>query len=156
MRWAGFDLSYARPIRWIVALLDDQIIPFNVGPVTSGRASRGHRQLSPDSFELNDARDYVETLRKHQVLVDAKERMQQITSQLEALEKECSGFALVKDRVANEVVHLVEKPFLTHAEFDESFLKAPKEVLISEMVEHQKYFPVAKADGTLTNRFIIT
>lgn len=156
MRWADFDISYARPLRWIVALLDDQVIPFTVGPITSGSTSYGHRQLSPAHFELKNASEYLEVLRQHQVIADPKERLKDITDQLGALEKECQGIAQVKERVMHEVVHLVEKPFLTLGQFDESYLKAPKEVLMSEMVEHQKYFPVANSDGTLKNKFIIT
>jgi len=156
MRWADFDISYARPIRWIVALLDDQVIPFTAGPTTSGRTSYGHRQLSPERVEIQSANDYLDTLRKKNVLADQEERMKSIREQLAALEKECQGEAQVKERVAHEVVHLVEKPFLTLGEFDANFLKAPKEVLISEMVEHQKYFPVANSDGSLKNKFIIT
>ncbi|MCE5293801.1 MAG: glycine--tRNA ligase subunit alpha, partial [Chlamydiales bacterium] len=156
MRWADFDITYARPIRWIVALLDNQVIPCTVGPITSGNTSVGHRQLSGGTFAINNASDYVETLRKHNVIVDPKERQKDILEQLAALEKNGQGIAQVKERVTNEVMHLVEKPFLTLGESDSEFLKAPKEVLISEMVEHQKYFPFANADGTLKNKFIIT
>ncbi len=156
MRWADFDVTYARPLRWIVALIDNQIIPVECGPIHSGRTSFGHRQLSPGSFDIEHAKDYLKALRDHQVIVDPKERLKSITDQLLALEKECNGISLVKERVMHEVVHLVEKPFLTLGEFDQDFLKAPKEVLISEMVEHQKYFPVANNDGTLKNKFIIT
>lgn len=156
MRWADFDISYARPLRWIVALLDDQVIPVTCGPISSGRNSCGHRQLSGKQFAIKQASDYINTLKEHQVLADPKERMQLIQEQLAALEKESNCVAQVKERVMHEVVHLVEKPFLTIGEFDESFLQAPKEVLISEMVEHQKYFPLANSDGTLKNKFIIT
>ncbi len=156
MRWADFDISYARPIRWIVALLDDQVIPFTAGPITSGRTSYGHRQLSREAFAIKNANEYIDSLRNHHVLADQEERMKSIREQLAALEKDCNGIAQVKERVAHEVVHLVEKPFLTLGEFDQNFLKAPKEVLISEMVEHQKYFPMANSDGTLKNKFIIT
>ncbi len=156
MRWADFEISYARPIRWIVALLDDQVIPCTVGPITSANISFGHKQLSAASFTLSNATEYLDTLRKHQVIADQKERLESIGQQLAALENECQGIAQIKERVTNEVVHLVEKPFLTLGEFDKDFLKVPKEVLISEMVEHQKYFPVANNDGTLKNKFIIT
>ncbi len=156
MRWADFDISYARPIRWVVALLDDQELSFDVGPIRSGRVSYGHRQLDPAAFPIAHAGDYVSTLRLHQVMVDSKERHHDIMQQLQALETAAHAQALVKERVSHEVVHLVEKPFLATGEFDASFLQVPKEVLISEMVEHQKYFPLANPDGSLTNKFIIT
>lgn len=156
MRWADFDISYARPIRWIVALLDDQVLDFQVGPIRSGRRSFGHRQLSGAPFDINNASEYLTVLKEHKVLADIKERHQEILRQLSLLEKEQNAIALVKERVSHEVLHLVEMPFLTTAQFDTNFFKAPKEVLISEMVEHQKYFPMAKADGELLNSFVIT
>jgi glycyl-tRNA synthetase len=156
MRWANFDISFARPIRWIIALLDDKILPVTVGPITSGRKSSGHRQLSPETFEIARASDYVEALRARNVIVDPKERLNEIVKQLQAIENETKLSPLVKERVSHEVMHLVEKPFLTVGEFDTHFFKAPKEVLVSEMVEHQKYFPLADAAGKLQNKFVIT
>lgn len=156
MRWANFDISFARPIRWIVALLDSQVIPFTVGPITSGRSSCGHRQLNPKPFDIKRASDYVDILMQHDVMVDPMMRLKEIQDQLHAIEKDTHLKALVKERVSHEVVHLVEKPFLTVATFDERFLKVPKEVLISEMVEHQRYYPLASHSNELSNKFIIT
>lgn len=156
MRWANFDITFARPLRWIVALIDQEIVPITVGPVTSGRSTFGHRLLDNHSFEIPHANKYVETLRAHSVLVDPKERLQLIQEQLQTIQQQTHCTAQVKERLCQEVVYLVEKPFLTIATFDPHFLKVPKEVLISEMVEHQRYFPLTDAKGELTNQFIIT
>ena len=156
MRWNSLDIEYARPLRWIVSLFGKHTVPFTVGNITACRESFGHRQLHPWAFALVKAQDYLALLRDHYVIADINERRKSIQTQLDQLEKEIGGTILARDRLMNEVVHLVEWPHVTHSTFDSQYLKAPKEVLISEMVEHQKYFPVEKEDGTLKNAFVIT
>ncbi len=156
MRWGDLDISYPRPIHWILALFGEKIIPFQVGDIFSDRFSFGHAQLSPKKFSLKAPKDYIKELKKHYVLADIEERKQNILKQLKALEKKNKGRALEIEKVVPQVLHLVEWPQLTSATFDPAFLKAPKEVLISEMVEHQKYFPVADNKSNLKNLFIIT
>ena len=156
MRWASLDISYARPIHWIVALFGEKIIPLRYGDVLSGRDSFGHAQLKPKKITLKQPKDYVRALKKQRVLVDSKERTESILKQIKAIEKKIKGSALEQQRVLSQVVYLTEWPQLTYAHFDSAFLRAPKEVLISEMVEHQKYFPIADAKNNLKNFFIIT
>lgn len=156
MRWGDLDIVYPRPIRWIVSLFGVHVVPFNLGYVAAGKVSQGHRQLHNSPISLKHAQDYVEALRKHFVMVDPNERKHAICKQLDDLEKQLGASIVSREQVLPQVLHLVEWPFATTAEFDPAFLKAPKEVLISEMVEHQKYFPVLNLDGTLKNSFIIT
>jgi glycyl-tRNA synthetase len=156
MRWGNLDISYPRPIHWILALFNEKIVPFQVGEILSDRFSFGHAQLSPKKFSIKTPKDYTKELKKHYVLADIEERKHNILKQLKALEKKNKGHALEVEKVVPQVLHLVEWPQLTSATFDSTFLKAPKEVLISEMVEHQKYFPVADSKGNLKNLFIIT
>lgn len=156
MRWGSSEITYARPLCWIIALLNDQVIPFQVGDSVSGRTSRSHRQRCAGEFSLAHADAYLDTLRQHQVMADVSEREAEIKRQLSALESEMDAELLSHDKVIPQVLHLVEWPTLTYATFDERFLSVPKEVLISEMVEHQKYFPVANRDGSLRNLFVIT
>lgn len=156
MRWGNLDITYPRPIRWLVSLFGKHVLPFSLGGVTAGQSSFGHRQLDNRLFVIPEAKDYVNALRKHQVIADIAERQNMILTQLEGLEKQLNGSIISREQVMPQVVNLVEWPFLTYAEFDPAYLKAPKEVLISEMVEHQKYFPVLNKDGTLKNQFIIT
>lgn len=156
MRWGSDEIAFARPIRWIVALLGKEILPLTIGSVTSNRLTVGHRQLSPEPFALDQAANYLEELRKHDVIASEEERKEEILKQLSAIEAETNCKALQRDKVIPQVVNLVEWPHLTYSSFDPSYQKAPKEVLVSEMVEHQKYFPLEKSDGTLANLFVIT
>ena len=156
MRWGALDITYARPLRWIVCMHGNHIIPFMVGDIHSGRLSYGHRQLQPFDFSLVKAQDYVKILKQHMVMVDMEERKAAIIDGLDKLEKSLDAKIISRDKVIPQVLNLVEWPQVTYATFDKSFLKVPKEVLISEMVEHQKYFPVTDAQGKLKNLFIIT
>ena len=156
MTWGNLDITYARPIHWIVALFGDTVIPLQVGDVISDRFSFGHAQLDPKKFTLNAPKDYCEDLKKHYVLASTEERKQSILKQLKELETKLGGGALETHKVIPQVLNLVEWPQLTSATFDPAFLRAPKEVLISEMVEHQKYFPIADSKNQLQNHFVIT
>lgn len=156
MRWADLDIAYARPLRWIVSLFGNHVVPFTLGNITAGRESYGHRQLHPWAFALVKAQDYLSLLREHKVLADREERRKAILHQIDEVEKTCDGKAIAMEKVLPQVVNLVEWPRIAVGTFDNDFLHAPKEVLISEMVEHQKYFPVERHDGTLKNMFLIT
>lgn len=156
MRWGDIDISYARPLHWILSLFGREVLPFRFGPLEAGRKTYGHRQLDPAPFELENAQGYVDSLRRHFVLADLKEREISIRRQLDELEQELKSSIIERERVILQVMNLVEYPFLTAASFKAEFLRAPKEVLISEMVEHQKYFPVADEKGALKNWFVIT
>lgn len=156
MRWGDLDITFARPLQWIIALLDQHVVPFKVGNIVSGNTSQGHRQLCPQPFKISHAKDYEAELKKHFVMPDLEKRKQEITRQLDELEKSLQANIIERDRVIPQVLNLVEWPQVTAATFNPNFLRIPSEVLISEMVEHQKYFPVANPDGTLKNSFVIT
>ncbi len=156
MRWGTLDITYARPIHWIVALFGTKVIPFQVGNIVSNRFSFGHAQLKPQKFSLKTPKEYLSTLKKYYVLADVEERKQSIIKQLKAFQKKNGGEPIEIQRVLPQVLNLVEWPQLTFGSFDPQFLNIPHEVLISEMVEHQKYFPVIDKVGQLKNVFIIT
>lgn len=156
MRWSDLDITFARPLRWIVALLNEHVIPFAVGDLVSGNASKGHRQLKNETILIKQAKDYLAALKEVKVMADPEERKRSIQEQLARIEKEENGKAVSQEKVIPQVLYLTEWPMLTVATYDPNFLKAPKQVLISEMVEHQKYFPIENLDGTLKNRFVIT
>lgn len=156
MRWGNQEITFARPIRWLVALFGKEVLPFSIGNVLADKFSMGHRQLANVSFEISSPERYLETLRAHFVLANQKEREASIILQLNALEEQMKGKAIAREKVIPQVLNLVEWPELTFATFDANFLKAPREILISEMVEHQKYFPVESEDGVLKNMFVIT
>lgn len=156
MRWGDLDITYARPLRWVVCLFGETVIPFHLGEIVSGRHSRGHRQYDPASFAIDHADNYLEILRAHHVMVGIDERRESILKQLEAIEKEEHAVIVERERVLDEVLFLAEWPICVAGTFDKRFLKVPKPVLISEMVHHQKYFPLETKAGDLLNRYIIT
>lgn len=156
MSWGDLNINYARPLRWILALFGNKLLPFSVGDVISGQHSFGHAQLMPGSFIIEHADTYLETLRAHKVLASIEERKQSIVEQIQEIEKTHSCRVVEKEKVLAQVLHLVEWPQLTVSSFDKNFLRAPKEVLISEMVEHQKYFPLIGSNDQLLNQFVIT
>lgn len=155
MRWGDLSIEYARPLRWLVALYGEEVLPFQIAHLHSGRISYGHRQIAPQSISLAHAEEYVEQLRRHFVMVDIEERKTSILSQVAILEEEVEGRVVAKEKVLSEVLHLVEWPFCIALTFDPSYLKAPKEVLISEQIEHQRYFPLLAENGELLPRFIV-
>ncbi len=156
MRWANYSVTYARPIVWIIALMGDIVVPFQIANIVSSNHTRGHRQLSPAQFEIDHPKDYVNALRNAHVIVDVDERKELILDGLKKIEKELGAECLEIDRVMKEVLFLVEEPHLTTARFDKRFLKAPDELLISEMIEHQKYFPIGRPNEGLIDSFVIT
>ena len=156
MRWGDKDFAFVRPIRNVVALLGNEIIKTLVAGIETNNKITGHRLLSPEFTEINNPKDYEEILLKKHVMVSREKRLENIINQLEKIEKENNFEAVSKNKVSEIVVDLVEEPYLLTAEFDSKFLEVPKEVLTSEMIEHQKYFPLMKKNGDLTNIFVIT
>ncbi len=156
MRWADLDISYPRPLRWVVALFGDRVVPFQIGNIISDRITWGHAQLCPKKKSIPRPKDYQSLLKKLFVLVDPEERKGSILGQLSSIEKKLSSCALEKEKVLKEVLYLTEWPQLTYASFSSEFLLAPQEVLILEMTQHQRYFPLADSKGKLHNSFVIT
>lgn len=155
MQWGEGGVRFARPIRWIVALLDSDVLPLTFAGVTSDRFSRGHRFLADDPLPIESAADYTRILKeKGWVIVDGEERKQRIKSQVEALAQSVEGVVDADERLLREVAYLVEYPTALIGEFDESYLAVPAEILVTSMKEHQKYFPVRSKEGPLLPRFI--
>lgn len=153
MRWAGYDFKFVRPIKWIVALFGSEVMPFSIAGVTTGNVSRGHRFLGQDVVIANPA-DYRELLRSQHVIVDVEERKNLIVEQINRLAEEKGWNIAVKEDLLEEVLFLVETPTVLYGTFEESFLGIPKEVLITSMREHQRYFPVLAKDGSLLPFFV--
>ncbi|WP_295161462.1 glycine--tRNA ligase subunit beta [uncultured Brachyspira sp.] len=156
MRWGNKDFAFVRPIRNVLALFGNEVIKTSVAGMETSNKTTGHRLLSPEFTEIKNPKDYEKTLLEKHVVVSREKRLENIINQLENIEKEFGYEAVSKKKVSEIVVNLVEEPYLITAEFDSKFLEVPKEVLTSEMIEHQKYFPLCRKDGTLTNLFIIT
>ncbi len=184
MRWADHDFRFVRPIRWLVALFGDKIVPLEITGVKSGRISRGHRFLRAplekkdvksflnsvaskavnaaatahsDSYGLvvlSKADDYQRLLRANYVMVDQNERRELIRRQVTELAAAEGGHAEINPDLLEEVTYLVEWPTALCGSFAKGFLALPKECVITPMREHQRYFPVLKEDGSLLNKFI--
>ena len=155
MRWD--TLRFARPIRWLVALLGDQTIDFHLDALRSGRHTYGHRSLNPEPVELKDAslEGYIQCLRQVNVVVDQAERRNRIEKQVtEILESE-GCLTEMDSELLNTVTHLVENPEPIVGSFSESHLALPAEVLITPMKSYQRYFPMWSSDGNLMAKFII-
>ncbi|EAZ91936.1 glycine--tRNA ligase subunit beta [Crocosphaera chwakensis] len=158
MRWGNGELRFSRPIRWLVALCDKQVLPIEIingdSTITSDRLSRGHRILHPDTVSIAQASDYVETLRSAYVEVDPKQRQEIIEKDIETIAKELKGKADLPDDLLTEVINLIEYPTAIAGKFDPEFLNLPTEVITTVMVKHQRYFAVKKTENELLPNFI--
>ncbi|HAP3813837.1 TPA: glycine--tRNA ligase subunit beta [Enterococcus faecalis] len=153
MHWANYDFEYIRPIHWIVALLDDEVIPFKVLDVTTGQTSRGHRFLG-DDMTFQHANEYEAKLKEQFVVVQPNERKQMIVDQANALAAEKNWQLALDEELLEEVTNLVEYPTAFVGSFDEKYLSVPDEVLVTSMKEHQRYFEVRNDQGLLMPHFI--
>lgn len=153
MHWADYDFEYIRPIHWIVALLDDEVIPLTVLDVATGRNSRGHRFLG-DDVTLNHSNEYEEKMKQQFVIVDPNERKTMIIEQANHLAKKNNWKLDLDEKLLEEVNNLVEYPTAFVGAFDEKYLSVPDEVLVTSMKEHQRYFDVRNDQGLLLPHFI--
>ncbi len=154
MRWMDLDNSFARPIHWILALFDGKIVPFQIGNVVTGNLSRGHRFMAPGSFQVKDISEYVRRLKNSFVIVQPEERRDLILAELERVAAEVSGQILPDDELLEIVTYLVEYPVAIRGGFNPEFLSLPREVLITAMREHQRYFSLYDSKGALLPFFI--
>jgi len=160
MRWGDGDFRFPRPIRWLVALWDREILPLELingsESIKSDRISRGHRVLHPEIVTIAQPTDYVETMGSAAVEVDSTVRREKITAGILAEAKGINGKAEIYADLLDEVVDLVEYPTAVTGKFDADFLRLPTEVITTVMVSHQRYFPVHQQGGenTLLPNFI--
>lgn len=154
MRWGSYELKAARPIRWIVALLDDQVIPFAVENLASQTISFGHRQLSDGEVAITHPDTYLDALKQAYVIADHRVRRKMIEDQVARLAAQCGGMIPADEELLDEVTNLVEYPTAFLGEFPEEYLSIPAEVLITTMKEHQRYFPVFGEGQKLLPKFI--
>lgn len=155
MRWGDGTVRFARPVRWIVSLLGETVIPFEFGEVTAGRATWGHRFLAPGEIVLSRAEEYAGRLeREGRVVVDVAQRRERIRRQVVELAASLEGEALLDDALLDEVTQLVEWPTALVGRFDRRYLEVPPEILITTMKEHQRYFPIIDREGRLLDAFI--
>jgi glycyl-tRNA synthetase beta chain len=153
MRWGDGDLRFPRPIRWLVALLDDEVLPLTLengsARCVSDRLSQGHRVLHPAPVPLRRAQDYAEALRQASVEIDPAARRLLIQRQVEEAAGALGGVPMISTALLDEVTHLVEWPTAVVGKFDAEFLDLPPEVAIIEMESHQRYFPIRQSTNGL-------
>ena len=154
MRWNDTDFRFARPVRWIVSLLDDAVIPFEIAGITAGRTTRGHRFLSSGEITLDNATSYRDALRKASVIVNPAERAEIIAREIAALAADAGGRIIDDPELLTQVTHLVEYPVPLRGGFSNDYLQLPREVLVNCMRGHQKYFAVEDQSGKLMPFFI--
>jgi len=144
MRWNDSGIAFSRPIRWYVALLGDMVIPFEYAGVTSGNISRGLRPYGSPDITIPSADKYFDIIREAGILLDKEERKASIVEQVNQAAALLGGEAIIEEGLLNEVTNLIEMPTAVMGGFNEEFLSLPRDVLISVMKKHQRYFPVRK------------
>jgi len=154
MRWGASDAEFVRPVHWLVLLHGAELIPARLLDTDSRSATRGHRFMAPQEFPLAQPADYEATLRVGKVVADFAARRALIREQVIALGKSLGGSAIVDEALLDEVTALVEWPCAIAGSFETRFLELPREVLISTLQHHQRYFPVQGAGGKLLAHFI--
>ena len=154
MRWADFELRFARPIHWLLALYGGEVIPCTLANIVSGGLSYGHRFMSPASFEVKSGEEYLVLTRQHFVIPDPQERRQIILAAAEQEAQVLGGKAFYNEALLEQVTYIVEYPTVISGSFDPGYLDLPKEVLMTSMMTQQKYFPVVDDQGKLLSHFL--
>ena len=154
MRWGDLDFRFIRPLRWLVALYGEQVVPFELARVKSSNTSRGHRFLSTGDFTIQDAAHYEEACEKAFVIVDPARRKTEIEEGLVKEAKAHGGIAEITPNLLEEVLYLVEYPTALSGSFEDKYLALPPDAVITPMRDHQRYFPVKAADGRLMPLFL--
>ncbi|HEX6638594.1 MAG TPA: glycine--tRNA ligase subunit beta, partial [Steroidobacteraceae bacterium] len=155
MRWGSSSAEFVRPVHWLVLLFGEDIIPARILDTDAGRATRGHRFMAPGEIVLARPADYESALRERgKVIADFGARRARIREQVVAAADTLGGRALLDDSLLDEVTALVEWPSAIAGAFESRFLDLPREVLISTLQQHQRYFAVENAAGRLLPHFI--
>ncbi len=153
MRWGTVETAFLRPIVWLTALLDSEVLPIKVADLTAKNISFGHRFLAPTGIEITKPSDYLVQLEQAYVIADLALRQE---NTWQSVQKVCGeGLSPVYDEdLLDEVTNLIEYPFAILGELDKSYLQLPEEVLITTMTHHQRYFPIRDDKGELAPYFV--
>ena len=154
MHWGDLDAKFVRPVRWLVALLDEEVIPVEFATVKSGNVTRGHRFLGADEITIKNASSYVDTLKENFVMVDQDARRELISKQLHDIAASKNASIVWDDDLLEEINYLVEWPTALCGGFEESYLALPDAAIITPMKDHQRYFPLVDQDGKLLPMFL--
>jgi len=155
-RWGSRREQFSRPVRWLLAMLGETVVPVEFAGLTADSKTFGHRFLSPGPHDVSSAEALIDVLRANFVVPSEAEREASIREQVKAIEAETGLVSELPAKTMEEVVNLTEYPTVMVGEFDELFLAVPKEITVDAMLVHQRYFPLFNADGSLSNKFLIT
>jgi len=154
MHWGNLDAKFVRPVRWLVALLDEEVIPVEFATVKSGNVTRGHRFLGADEINIKNAASYVDILKENFVMVDQDARRELISKQLHDIAASKNASIVWDDDLLEEINYLVEWPTALCGGFEESYLALPDAAIITPMKDHQRYFPLVDQEGKLLPMFL--
>jgi glycyl-tRNA synthetase beta chain len=154
MRWADLDVTFGRPVQWIVALFGAEVVPMQFAGIAAGRMSRGHRFLAPARFEVQSPASYVQQLRERHVLVDREERAKTMMDRVAAAAREAGGVHDPEPMLVDENASLVEEPLVVTGRFDPAFLALPASVIRAVARGHQRYFCVEKSADELLPSYL--
>lgn len=154
MHWGNLDAKFVRPVRWLVALLDEEVIPVEFATVKSSNVTRGHRFLGADEITIKNAASYVDTLKENFVMVDQDARRELISKQLHDIAASKNASIVWDDDLLEEINYLVEWPTALCGGFEESYLTLPDAAIITPMKDHQRYFPLVDQEGKLLPMFL--
>ncbi len=154
MKWGGKNIRFSRPIRWILSLLDSEVLDFDLEGIPVSNRTRGHRFLGSDNIEVNNIDEYVELLRENYVIVDQEERMDIIRYGSERLVKSRGGNLQKDEELLQEITNIVEYPTPIIGRIKKEYLELPREVIITPMKEHLRYFPVLDDKDRLLPYFV--
>lgn len=154
MRWRDLEVTFARPVHWIVSLFGGEIVPVTFGDVQSSNVSRGHRFHAPDRFEVSSFSDYNLHCKNKMIIIDPEERKSLIRKGALDAAADIDGILIEDEPLLEEIANLVEYPVVLRGNFDEEYLNLPREVVINAMREHQRYFSMEDSHGKLLPSFI--
>lgn len=155
MRWAGKSIRWARPIRWFVSLLDDEVLDFDAEGISVGRVTKGHRTLGSNHIEIDKIENYEKLLKENFVILKYKDRKDIILRGLNRLSSEVGGEYMKDEVLLDEVINIVEYPTVLIGGIDKKYLEIPKEVITTPMKDHQRYFPVLDENKNLLPYFLV-
>ena len=154
MRWGAVSTAFVRPVHWITALLGGEVIPFEAAGVISGASTRGHRFMAPESVEVRSVEEYMNAMERAFVVVDPEERRWIIADMVRKAASAAGGVPAKDPELLATVANLVETPSAVCGTFDSAFLSLPEPVLVTAMKEHQRYFSIHDASGSLLPCFV--
>lgn len=154
MHWGNFRTTFARPLQWLLALFNEQVVDFTINDLSAANTTRGHRFMSTKTVAVTDFANYLDVLRGEHVIADIKERRQIVDTEVTTAAGKSGNKVVPDNDLLDTITNLVEFPVGVAGSFDTKFLTLPREVLITSMRVHQKYFTVADSSGNLLPYFV--